>query len=161
MPRRGTYRPQGDPRRGVGYVRAADGLAQLVEQRRALDAWTDANKVALIDVSEEQLTADELPLYEREGFPAALRRVHETGAGVLLVAKADCISPETLIWAEAAELAKMGGARLVSCADDAPENSEVASMRAAFSDFDALSRSVPISVGLRAKKGKLRSRVPP
>ena len=34
-------------------------------------------------------------------------------------------------------------------------------MRAAFSDFDALSRAVPISVGLRAKKGKLRSRVPP
>ncbi|MCB9796471.1 MAG: hypothetical protein H6741_27560 [Alphaproteobacteria bacterium] len=145
----------------MGYLRADDGLLSPEEQRRALGAWTEAKQVELIEVTEDRGTENATPLYEREGFPVALRRVYETGAGILLVAQAACVSPSRLIWAEAAELAHMGGARLVSCAGDAPTGPELDAMRAAFRDFDALSRGVPISVGLRAKKDKLRSRVPP
>ena len=161
MPRRGTTHTPGDPRRAVGYLRADDGLPSPEEQRGALEAWARAKQVELIDVTAERGTEDETSLHERDGFPAALCQVHETGAGILLVAQAACVSSSPLIWAEASELAHMGGARLISCAGDDLTGSEFDAMRAAFRDFDALSRGVPISVGLRAKNGKLRSRVPP
>ena len=124
MPRRGTNRTPGDPGLAVGYLRAGDGLPSLSSQRQNIEAWMQANEVELIGITEEQPVEDRTPLYEREGFPAALRQVHEMGAGLFLVAEAACVSLTPLIWAEAAELAHMGGAALVSCAGDAPEDAE-------------------------------------
>jgi len=89
--------------KAISYLRvssakqAADDKDGFPRQREAVRAYCAANRVELIEEHADPGVSGTVPLEGREGLSAALQRCFETGAGMLIVERADRLGRDLIV----------------------------------------------------------------
>ncbi len=135
----------GDPLLAVGYLRVSTEDQNLGPdaQRSALEAWAARAGARIAAIHEDHGVSGATPLEERPGLLAALERIRELGAGVLVAAKRDRIGRDVVVVAMIERaLAKLGAA--VRTCDGASDGAgpEGGLMRGIVDTFSAYEREL-------------------
>jgi DNA invertase Pin-like site-specific DNA recombinase len=110
----------GNPRVAVAYLRASKDEQRLSPeaQRAAVAAWAAREGVSVAAWHVDQGVRSVTPIEQRPALCAALVRLREHGAGVLVVAKRDRVARDVVLAAGVERAAESAGARLVSAAGE-------------------------------------------
>lgn len=114
VPRPRKAKP-GDPKKAVAYIRVSTDKQEHgpAAQRRALEAWTKANGVEIVETLEEK-ESGAAEIADRPELQAALAAVSKHRAGILLAAKRDRLARDVRIAGEIGEETRFRGAVLVT-----------------------------------------------
>ena len=160
----GRRRPNGDPKRAVGYLRVSTDDQHLgpQAQRQALLRWCQAHGVELAQVHTDHGVSGATPLDRRPGLLAALDDLRTAGAGVLVVAKRDRLARDVVVAAMIERLVERAGAKVMSATGagngDGPEAALMRGLMDLFAQYERAVIGSRTRAALAVKKTK-RERV--
>jgi DNA invertase Pin-like site-specific DNA recombinase len=126
-------------------------------QRAAVHAWAQRSGVTIESEHLDRLSGG-APADERPGLLAAVARVRELGAGLLLVAKRDRLARDVVIAATIEQLVRSAGGKVVSAdgvsAEDTPEGQLMRTLLDAFAAYERALIKARTRAALRVKRDR-------
>jgi DNA invertase Pin-like site-specific DNA recombinase len=109
-----------NPRVAVAYLRASKHEQRLSPeaQRTTVEVWATRERIQVAAWFIDQGVRSVSPIADRPGLCAALAKLREQGAGILLVAKRDRIARDVVLAASIERAVRKVGARLLSASGE-------------------------------------------
>jgi DNA invertase Pin-like site-specific DNA recombinase len=117
-----------NPTRAIGYIRVSteDQALGPEAQLAAITRYCQDRGAELVNLFTDQGASGKLPPERRPGLTAALAAISTDGATLLVVARRDRLAREPTIAALVENVARRSGAKIVSTANDSPEDTDPA-----------------------------------
>lgn len=161
--------PSGDPKLGVGYIRASKDEQKITPgvQREAIGAYAKAQGITILAWFEDLDVESTTGLEKREGLTAAVQELRSRKCGALIVLRRDRLARDVILAATIERVVEHAGGRVVSSSGEG--NGDAPHDRLTRTIVDGVAAWEKEMIGLRTKaaieqlrkEGRRFSREPP